>query len=428
MKQIIIILKREFLVNIRQKSFLIIALLSPLLFIVPISISVFSSVPTTYPKKIIIVDASKVLDKQLFKEGGSYAFEFDDSSLSDVKKRIIDKENEIFGIIFIPNDYDIYRLTDRPSEIQFFTTKESYLFNNYKQFAESTLRSFIITQRLKNLSIDKDNIEQITSEIDIDSSSLDVVQKNQRALASTVAYIVGMLMYIMFILYNNSLMKGIVEEKSNKIVDVLSLIVKPVYLIIGKILGTACIAVIQLIIWILAFLSYVKILYYIAENYLDIPKQQLSLGDSFFNNNLGLPLWKMYLFIPIFFFFGILINGSLTALIASVGNSNGKSSLGFINNIINILSIYLAMFVASKPDSIIADIFIHVPFFTPVLTPTLMAYDPPISTILSSLFILILSICILIYIAGLVYKTSILSNGRKVSISTLLKWSQEKRI
>lgn len=422
MRQIYYIIQREIVTNIRKPSFLLFTILSPVVFMLPFIFFLFTSNNVKKPGVVAIID-----NAHLF------------SGLSTVKlnnsqAKIITGKIDQYKLSLIHDKIPLYYIIiDLPSNliegnsilpIRYYTTSTENLNTVTTQDLENLINNALLKAKSKsNISFSQFSFKKLYGIVVTSKSN--VIAK----LASTLAYVIGMLMYLMFIIFNNSLLRGVLEEKSNRIVEVFSMVVNPFNLMIGKILGVGAIALLQFVAWISLSLIYLKIINYIGVNLMHIHSSSSSFSvQNILGNLTGLPIYKMVIFTPLFFICGFLLNGAITTVVGATADIKGNSSLSLVSNVLNIGSIYIAMFSAALPDNAIAKAALYIPFFSPIVLPALLPYNLPTANILLSLAIIIVTFIFLVYVAGKIYRISIISYGNKISFKDMIHMIANRNI
>lgn len=408
MKQLLTILNREIIVKLKSKAFYLFVMFSPILFLLPILFNIFNKSNTTNKDVVGIISNIKTVNDTVEYRG----LKFINLSDNDTKEFALNKlklENFV-GVLDLSNISNDDEYSKRP--IKFYMNETDLMYNQKcVKEVESFLNQDFIYKTAKKSNLNDSISYKLTNlknvfPITYSKSSADKSKKT----ATSLAYVLGMLLYIIFILFNNNILKGVTEEKNNKLAEVLSIFVKPINLMLGKIIGLGIASLIQLVLWILCFYFYLNAISWFELNYLSRGSNASStsqIADSL--NSIGsLPLLNIALYIPIFFILGFLLNGALTTIIAIYSSNKNSNYLMFVGNILNILSIYFGMFAATSPESNITKITSYIPFFSYLTVPTLMPYNTlSFSHIMTSLIILLFSVILLLILSSLVYRNSI---------------------
>ncbi len=407
MKQLSCIIKREVLVKIRSKSFYLFVLIAPILFLIPIMFNILNT-----PKPTAFTDKNRV---------GVYSNDFVNDSIDyrGIKFcKLSDSEIENFhsGVFCFDKYIGVVDLhlqnkgkTAPPIPIKLYMPEKDIKANEkYVKDIESFINSEFIYHHCKELNI-PDSLAVELSDIRnvyplIYAPSEDSKLMN---ISSTLAFILGMLLYIMFILYNNNIMRSVSEEKNNKLAEVLSVFVKPVNLMLGKILGLGIASFIQLIMWIVVFCIYLKMIFWYESDFMEYSETSNDLLSMALSSISELPIKNLCLFVPLFFIFGILLNGAISTIIAIYSTRKNSNYMMFFGNILNLLAIYFGMYVATSPDSQISAFLSYFPLFSYLTIPVLLPYGIPTIQIVISLLILILTVIGSMLLSGYLYKRSI---------------------
>ena len=412
MKKIYTIARREFGNRARSVSYLVTTLLAPVVFVIPIVAMMFWQATQVTRDLIVIVDEAGVFaeERDEFAYGG-LTLRIIDGPLAEVEEQLWE-EKALLGILRSSSP-DIQQLEyfarHYPTPDAEYTELISYL-NEFR------LRSASIAS--VQLAADNRVIPAVTI--------LEPEQRGLHLVAMSMAYILGLVLYLMFVIYTNSLLKGVVEEKQNRIVEVVNMVVKPSQLMYGKIFGIGLAGFLQLIVIIALSAGLFRIINSLAVAVFGASLGQPD-GDNLYSlatlieNYHLLPLTKILVVVPAFFIMGFLMNGAITAAIGATTNDDGDNSLSFLGNMLNIFAIYFAMIAISMPDSLFAKLCMYVPVLAPIVTPSLVPFDLPWHQILLSLGVLIVAFLGVATLAGKVYQASMLTYGKKMTIADIIQ-------
>lgn len=407
MKQLLCILKREVLVKVRSKSYYLFVIISPILFLIPIIFSILNN-----PKQSAFPEKNNVgvYSKDFISDSAAYrGLKF--SKLSDSEIRNFNSGNFGFDKYIGVVDLHLQNKWETTSivPIKLYMEENCIKTNQmYLKDIESFINSEIIYRNCKEHDL-PDSLATELSNIRNVYPIIYTTSENSRLLSisSAMAYILGMLLYIMFILYNNNIMRSVSEEKNNKLAEVLSVFVKPINLMLGKIIGLGIASFIQLLMWIIVFGVYLKLIFLYESNFISYTES----GNNFLSVTLSsiseLPLMNLCLFLPLFFIFGILLNGSISTIIAIYSTRKNSNYMMFFGNILNLLAIYFGMYVATSPDSHVSTFLSYFPIFSYLTIPVLLPYGISTVQVVISLFILIFTVLGSILLSGYLYKRSI---------------------
>ena len=238
MNKTFLIIKREFLVRVKKKSFIVMTLLAPILMasliIVPVLIS-----DTDQQKRLIGV----------FEKNTNFSQELEDSE--NIHFTIFD-ETEMNSFINYPELSDYYALLKIENDsYTLFSNQQVSL--NLRRSVEKQLEKILERNKLKNAGIDIDIIQNARTKITINTKIItsdgDTTSSSTEASIG-IGFITGILIYMFIFMYGTMVMRGVIEEKTNRIVEIIISSVKPFQLMIGKILGVALVGLTQFVLWV----------------------------------------------------------------------------------------------------------------------------------------------------------------------------------
>jgi ABC-2 type transport system permease protein len=256
-------------------------------------------------------------------------------------------------------------------------------------------------------------------------------------LAFIVGMILGLIMYLMLIINGSMIMRSVMEEKINRIVEVMISTVKPFDLMMGKILGVGGVGITQIIIWAITIpiiASLVTLIFGIdVSPVMDptmVPGAEAAIAGSsseiegILKDIFAINWIKVIPLIVVYYIGGFLLYSSLFAAVGSaVGDDLGESqSLIWPVMIPIILAIYIGISAGQAPDSALAVFASYFPLFSPIVMPIRILFDPPWWEILLSIGILALGVVLFVWLSGRIYRVGILLYGKKASFKELTKW------
>lgn len=438
MKNIFIITKREYLTQVRKKSFILMTLISPILLI----LLTFFTIYITKPKKnytVAVFDETHSFYKD-FKSNPEVSYNFYDiNQFKTIQDSLLYGEN-LDIIIHIPKTKDqLYNNIE--SETEIISNK-----NINKQFIKlltKILENSIETKRKESLQINTEDFDKVKSFVNL--KIIDLEGKNQgdsfikEFLGISLAYIIMMFILI----YGTRVMRNVTEEKNNRVVEIIISSVKPYELMIGKILGLTLVALTQFTIWIFLTLIMVFSLNYLFSNQLlNISYDTIStmnttiynVNDNITNNIKGtintlLTLnYGLIIFIFLFYFFvGYLFYSSFFAAIGSIVDNDTETQQFLpLISIALLIGLYGSFSTINNPESPIILWLSMIPFTSPLVMVTRSVYnDIPLWELLTSIFIIIISVVSMIYISSKIYRIGILMYGKKISLKELWKWFRQ---
>jgi ABC-2 type transport system permease protein len=433
MKKILIIIQREYITRVRKKAFIVTTLLAPLGFFAFIIFSIVLSGYSSSNKQVAIVDDSGIFAKVTFPDApdGSVVFhkEKDFSKIeADIKKG---KNQKFDAIIQIPANYDL----ENPKKININCLSDKSMGITARSLINKTFSDKVRELRANKLSINQAQLDDLSQEIDIAYKGLseDSKKSTNAAIGVAFGYIIGMAIYILLLVYGTMIMKGVMEEKSNRIMEVLVSSVKPVQLMLGKIIGIAAVGLTQFILWIVLMGSGIFIIPFLGITPAHV--QTMSHGNvqggdfdpdkmqQYINALQDFHFGPLIFIFVIFFLGGFLLYGSLFAAIGAAGGDETDSqSLTFPVMLPIIISFIILVNVLGQPEGKLALWSSIIPFSSPIIMPALMPFGPPIWQILLSVVMLYGGFVLCAILAAKIYRTGILMYGKKTTFKEIGKW------
>jgi ABC-2 type transport system permease protein len=438
MNKILLIIQREYLSRVRKKSFIVMTILGPILMaslmIAPILISKYSQDEGYIVK---VVDQSPTIFTTLLPSSSTVAFVNDTGNLEQVKKAF--DADKFYGILYIPAD-----IMKNPGGAVLFTQKQANI--KVTSYIEKVLKEDIESAKLKFEGITPETLKSIKTNIDLKTMTLKG-EENDSALNTIVGFIAGIMIYMFIFLYGVQVMRGVIEEKTNRIVEVIISSVKPFQLMMGKIIGIALVGFTQFLLWIiLTFTISSVVTGWIGNNKTDPQKiamqikaaedkdaisvngtettqQQSSDIDKLMNNLSSVNFPLIITCFIVYFLGGYLLYSALFAAIgAAVDNETETQQFMLPVTIPLILSFIVAQSVVTNPDSQIGFWFSMIPFTSPVVMMVRIPFGVPYWEIVLSISLLIIGFMCTTWIAGRIYRTGILLYGKKINYRELSRW------
>ncbi len=430
MKKILLILQREYLVRVQKKSFVIMTLLGPLLIAAIYAVPVFLALRENKVRNIAVVDESGLL-KDTFKGSKQLVFTPIGNSLQTGKQAVLDEK--YYAVLYVP------RISvDNPAGIKLFSKKGISL--DVEGAVERSLKKEIEDVKLQQAGIDKQVLERIDTRVSVDTMSL-TDGEGERDSSTGAAFIVGFaaafIIYISIFIYGVQVMRGVIEEKTNRIVEVIISSVKPFQLMIGKITGIALVGLTQFLLWIIlgtaistAAIGVLKSRDDVSQEQVDAVlkespalEQRANMPEKVMTalNTLNIPLLLgTFLF---YFLGGYLIYSALFAAVGAAADSDTDTQqFMFPITIPLILSFVLAQYVIQNPDGPLAFWLSMIPLTSPIIMMVRIPFGPPAWEIALSMVLLVLGFLLITWIAARIYRVGILMYGKKVSYKELGKW------
>lgn len=427
MNKIGLIIRREYLTRVRKKSFIIMSMVGPLLFALVLVVPIWLASGEGDEKIIEVLDESGYFRGKI-EAFGAVSFIYLDNSVEEAKEDLSSKGT--YGLLYIP-DFD---LAD-PKGITFFAEKNPSI--EVQASLERFLKNEIEAIKLNESGIDKEKLDKIKTHISL--NVINITDSGEKEGDVTVATITGyasaFLIYFFIFFYGVQTLRGVIEEKTSRIVEVIISSVKPFQLMMGKIIGIGAVGLTQMILWA----AFTFIIQSAALSFygIDLSKSnQVELvqsdeeavsGKEIVENifkkaeTINFPLLiGTFLF---FFLSAYLFYGSLFAAVGSaVDNDSDAQQFQLPITLPLIFSIMLLGAIIRDPHGSLAFWASIIPFTSPVVMMMRIPYDPPTWHILLSMATMIVGFIVSTWFAGRIYRIGILMHGAKVNYKVLAKW------
>ena len=435
MSIISLIIKREFIAKVRNKSFVVMTFLSPLLFVAIAGFIGYLSSMKAETKRIAIHDETGLFADDFVKQNkkdGEYRYlnlsEIDVKSLKDS----IAKEN-FNGLIIIPKTNN---LKDLESKIDFISNNSpsiAFIENTQDVIAEKITKLNFEQAKLDTLAIQKAHAEV---NIHLAKASGEESLKGLNEIKIGIGGAFGYLIMMFIIIYGNMVMRSVIEEKTNRIIEIIISSVKPFQLMIGKIVGTSLAGLLQFIIWAIIGLG----LMFAASAFFGVnikpganipPVLMQSMPNDFsgiiqmgLREAWNLPIASILIGFVVYFIGGYFLYSSFYAAIGAAVD-NQTDSQQFLLPIIMplILSVYIGFFtVVNDPHGTIAVVFSMIPLTSPIVMLMRLPFGVPWWQIAISVSLLFASFFLVVWFAAKIYRVGILMYGKKPTWKELYRW------
>ena len=446
MNKIWLIIQREYLTRVRKKSFVIMTFLGPVLmasvWIVPLLLASRSE-----GIKIIEVLDETGLFYDEFKETADTKFLYISDDLQTAKENLA--KSESFAIFYIPKS-----TYSTPVAFYLYTYKNPGL--SLKLYLEESANKILENKKLQDVyGIDEATLSSIKSNVSLVVEDIETSKKSYTEISWALGFIGGMLIYFFIFMYGAQVMRGVIEEKTSRIVEVIVSSVKPIQLMLGKITGIAMVGLTQFLLWIILTLGIVTAFTAIYADRIDqyklgeqtitdpgqlfptdamgMPDTQQGMEAFASDENIGQMLdvffsinYGVIIFTFLFYFVGgYLLYAALFAAIGSaVDNEADTQQFMMPVTIPLIFAIIVGIsFVLNNPDGNVAYWLSLIPLTSPIIMMIRVPFGINIYTdLIPSMVLLILGFLGTTWIAAKIYRTGILMYGKKISYKELWKW------
>lgn len=448
MSKIWLIIQREYLTRVRKKSFIIMTLLTPLL------LATFMILPGLLISMSGETETVMVLDKSGLFEGKleeKQDLKFIPLAGTLEQAKLLYQETDNTALLYIPETTTI----DKPEGFTVYGKKNISIQTQVR--LENALEKEVENQRYLASGLDRETLNRIKANVNLAAINLsDQGEKDNNAIITSVAGVVGaIIIYFFIFLYGVQIMRGVIEEKTNRIVEVMISSVKPFQLMMGKIVGIAAVGLTQFLLWIvLSFFAVTAVSAAFGVDAAPSPAAQYAAGQmaaqgqepeedikatvdnaaeeneiantirdvkqSFANLNIAL-IFFCFLF---YFLGGYLLYGSLFGAIgAAVDNETDTQQFMMPITIPLVISFLMSYSVVLKnPDGPVAFWMSVIPFTSPIVMMVRVPFGVPAWELLLSMGVLVAGFIFTTWIASRIYRVGILMYGKKVNYKELSKW------
>jgi len=447
MNKISVIIKREYVTRVRKKSFIIMTLLAPIL------MAAIIILPTVIMmnqggefKKIAVIEDNSDLFKGVIKNTRDAEFVYlDNVKVEDLQKTF--QSAGYYGILYISPE-----LINVPNAVQLISRQQPPI--GLLQYIENSLKKEIERQKLLSYKIE--NLDEIMKNIDtsvsIQTKKIDetgAITGTSTGIAMALAYLFGFLMYMLVFIFGAQVMRGVIEEKTSRVVEVIISSVKPIQLMMGKIIGIALVGLTQFFIWIfltVAIATTVKTTILPKNNITEMTKAmpqsmmsteaqaavaapaatvspELAEFSKMFDSAMNQP-WGTIIFCFVFYFItGYLLYASVFAAIGSaVDNETETQQFMLPVTIPIIIALMVAIGTMQNPESSLSFWCSMIPLTSPIVMMARIPFGVPFWQIAVSMALMLVTFFGFVWMAAKVYRTGILMYGKKTSWKEMWKW------
>jgi ABC-2 type transport system permease protein len=442
MSKISLIIEREYLSRVRKKSFIIMSILGPVLF----------AALMVVPAWLATMEDDTAKTRAVIDQTGLYTDQISDSEILKFEFLESQSESELRNNFNVSGYYAFLVIEDNllnnPEAIHLYS--DSQITMDAKNHVQRSLREHLKDVKLQSFEIE--GLKSIISELDEIKLNISTIKlgddgsekQSSTELSMFVSMAFAFLSYMFIFIYGTQVMRGVMEEKTSRIVEVIISSVRPFQLMMGKIIGIAMVALTQILLWTVLtvlIVTGVKTAFFPdssmptgTESRVEMMQneeatEQMASLDSEFNFHKIMemvkslePIKTLLLFI-FYFFGGYLLYSSLFAAVGSaIDNESDQQQFMLPITIPIIISLYVAMMTFRNPGSDVAFWFSIVPFTSPIVMMARIPFGVPLWELLSSMALLVGGFIATTWIAGRIYRIGILMYGKKITYQELWKW------
>ncbi|HOF92238.1 MAG TPA: ABC transporter permease [Tenuifilaceae bacterium] len=447
MSKIFLVLEREFLTRVRKKSFIIMTILAPLLFaglmVVPM---IIATMDDTKERSIAVIDDSGLFKNKITETEYLKFVYLDGVTVSDIQSTF--SESGYYAVLYIGS-----MVANTPDAVILYSDKQPSM--DITSHISSAIKNEIETQKLKTYDIENldDILKSIKTNVRVRTikwSKDGEAKESSSELVFGLAYILSFLVYMLIFMFGSQVMRGVIEEKTSRVVEVIVSSVKPFQLMMGKILGIAAVSLLQIVIWLILTFGLVSAA---GSIFLDSSKKVVAQKEtvtnlmeqagvaqtvteaadqpSFANEMMtALSNINFVLIIGGFIFFfigGYLLYAAMFAAVGSAVDSEADTQQLILPVTIPlILAIVVMVSGLKSPDGSLTFWFSIIPFTSPIIMITRLPYGVPTWELALSAALLVISFVAITWLAAKIYRVGILLYGKKHTWKEMWKWIKYK--
>lgn len=429
MSVLTLIIKREFIAKVRNKSFIVMTFLSPILFIgIAFFVGYLGSLKADV-KQIAIHDESGLFTSSFKNSDEYHYFDLSKTDMKILRDSVVSQYYE--GVLYIPNadakslEKSVQYISNDSPSISFLSDLEDVIANKITQI--NFEKAKLDTLAIKNAQADV--------EISLAKSSGEESLKGLNEIKIAIGGMFGYLIMMFIIIYGNMVMRSVIEEKTNRIIEIIISSVKPYQLMMGKIMGTSLAGVLQFLIWAIIGIAFMFIGSAVfgvdAKPTANMPpevmaaaQEKMSTIQLYIRELWNLPIATLVTSFIVYFVGGYFLYSSFYAAIGAAVD-NETDSQQFLLPIIMplILGVYIGFFtVINDPHGTIATVFSFVPLTSPIVMLMRIPFGVPWWQLVLSMLILFGSFLGVVWFAAKIYRVGILMYGKKPSWKEIFKW------
>jgi len=431
MNKVLLIIKREYLAKVRKRSFMIMTFLGPLFFTFVMVVPIWITTRSEENRVIEVLDESNYFLYRL-PNSGHITFAYFNGTLGQSRQNFVKTDHD--ALLFIPK----YVNLQNPKGITLFS--RTIPSPEIKAYIEKTLNEEIFKMRLENSGIDTLSISRLKTDIAVDYEPIVEEWEDETAVkaAAGAGLFSAILIYFFIFLYGVQVMRGIMEEKSNRIVEVIISSVKPFQLMMGKIVGIALVSLTQFFIWLgLTFgMSTLFTSHYAPaldrfsnqhiQNTISQPNMdvQQAMEINHLMNSFGSIDFGILICSFVFYFLaGYLLYSSMFAAIGSAVDAETDIQQFMLPVTLPLITSFVAITtIMENPDGQLALWMSMIPFTSPIIMMVRIPFGVNMYEVAISMLILITTFIFFTWVASRIYRVGILMYGKKITYGEIIKW------
>jgi ABC-2 type transport system permease protein len=439
MNKIRLVIRREYLTRVRKRSFIVMTILGPILmasvFILPIILATMSDGTT---RTVMVLDETGVFYGK-FADEDDLKFQYTVVDLETAKNEL--KITDDYALLYIPKTE-----VSIPSSAILYSDRQPSI--NVLSYIKNVMRKEVESLKLSASGIDEEVLRSIKSNINLATIKIDESGEEEESFTGVsmgLGIFAGLLIYFFIFIFGAQVMRGVIEEKTNRIVEVIVSSVKPFQLMMGKIIGIALVGLTQFLLWVILTFAIVSVFQVAMSEKITpesvqkiiptesqlVPPPAEKVEAPAEQDEVAVVLevirsinFEVMIISFLFFFLGgYLLYASLFAAIGSAVDTEADTHQFMMPITIPlILAIIMAQFVIQNPDGPISFWFSIIPLTSPIIMMVRIPFGVPMLDIYLSVGLLIAGFIGTTWLAAKIYRTGILMYGKKINYRELWKW------
>ncbi|MFC2131861.1 ABC transporter permease [Bacteroidota bacterium] len=423
--KIFTIIRHEYLTKTKTKGFVIGTILAPLAIIIVISVIVFVTILSNDIgiKKIAVLDKSGLIGQNLV-NADTARYYLTDKPKEELTEMVFSEQ--IDGFLYIPENL----LEENIATV--YTRGGGGI--TFIQKIQSLVSYFTRVERLKKEGLEPEVIDIVQRNVKIETEKIteEGIEKDYTESYAFLGYILGFAIYMFMFIYGSFVSRGVIEEKANRIIEVIASSAKPFEIMMGKVVGIGLVGLTQILFWIILSVGLIYAGQPILMHFLSDPQMmaqgmmtsdqmqaqaQFAMLKGFISP--GIIVAFIFYFLSGYFLFSTLFAGIGSA----VDHEQDAQQLMMPVSMLIIIPMLFIFVVMSNPDSVLSVILSLIPFFAPILmTVRIAATEVPVWQLVSSVVLIISTFIFAVWVASRIYRVGILMYGKKPSLKDLIKW------
>ncbi len=436
MEKLWLIIKREYLTRVKKRSFILGTILTPLAFaFFMVVVGFIFSYEGGEKLRIAVIDKGNFLEGKDLPADQSIYFIKSKKTLATLKDNVL-TEDKYNGILVIP---EMKNMSSKDHTIYYYA--EEQLSLDIAMKIEDKVEKVLRDYKIQALQLDKKQLQALNTKVSLDPEPINDNEDDASTITGMIGGAIGgamgFIMYFVVFIYGMMVMRSVMEEKMNRIVEVMISSVKPFQLMMGKIIGVGAVGLTQVAIWAVL----IPIVYFLVFLFFGFDTSQLESASSInapeidpddieaIAQQVMIELSKQnwWMIVPLFIFYflgGYFLYASLFAAVGSaMGDDLGEGqALTIPITIPVVLALYIMIVAVRSPNSNLAVWSSIFPLFSPIVMPARLAFGPPFWQVGLSVLVLVITVVFFVWLSARIYRVGILMYGKKVSFKEIGKW------